>query len=581
MTDQNKKLSRKLNDIASMYKFIGGNNPFRALAYKKASQAIDGLPEDISVYNQRGTLSEIQGVGKSIEKDIKEFIKTGSIGRFEKLKKKTPYELMELMDIRGFGAESLKKIFNELHVQTKEEVEGALQDGTIKKIKGFGDKKVEGLLRSLKLHKTIEDRMLLWDALQKGDELVAKLKALNGVKKIELAGSLRRRKETIGDFDLLISANRVDRKKIMEYFTSSKMASSVMSKGETKASIILKDYERQADLRIIEEHEWGSALQYFTGSKEHNIHLRTLARDKGFKISEYGIFEIKSDKWIAGKTEEEIYETLDMLMMPSEIREDSGEIELAAQHKIPKLVELKDIKGDLQMHSTWSDGLQTLDEIVTYVRKHFNYEYIAITDHSKSSRVAGGLDENDFIKQIAVIKEVNSKLGEDFVKAGVEVDILADGSLDLSDEILSQMDWVTASIHSGFTQDNTDRLIKACHNPYVHCIGHPTGRLIGKREPYQLSTNKLIEAAKETGTALEINAQPDRMDLNDELAARARKARVKLVISTDSHKLTDFNFMQLGVFVARRAWCTSEDILNTRSWKEIERMISKKKMEYA
>jgi DNA polymerase (family X) len=581
MIDQNKKLSRILNDIASMYKFIGGNNPFRALAYKKASQAIDGLPEDISVYNQRGTLAEIQGVGKSIEKDIKEFIKSGSIGRFEKLKKKTPYELMELMDIRGFGAESLKKIFSELHLQTKEEVVGALQDGTIKKIKGFGDKKVEGLLRSLKLHKTIEDRMLLWDALQKGDELVAKLKGLNGVKKIELAGSLRRRKETIGDFDLLISANRADRKKIMEYFTSSKMASSVMSKGETKASIILKDYGRQADLRIIEEHEWGSALQYFTGSKEHNIHLRTLARDKGFKISEYGIFEIRNDKWRAGKTEEEIYETLGMQMMPSEIREDSGEIELAAQHKIPKLIELNDIKGDLQMHSTWSDGLQTLDEIVTYVRKHFNYEYIAITDHSKSSRVAGGLDENDFIKQIAVIKEVNNKLGENFLKAGVEVDILADGSLDISDEILSQMDWVTASIHSGFTQDNTDSLIKACHNPYVHCIGHPTGRLIGKREPYPLATDKLIAAAKETGIALEINAQPERMDFNDELAARAKKAGVKLVISTDSHKLTDFSFMQLGVFVARRAWCTPEDILNTRLWKEIERVISKKRTEYA
>jgi DNA polymerase (family X) len=568
MTEQNKKLSHILNDIASMYRFLGGENPFRALAYKKAAQAIEGLPEDMSVYDKQGTLDDIPGVGESILKDIQEFLKTKSISRFEKLKRKVPFELMELMEIRGFGPESLKKMYKELHLETKEEVVGALQDGSIKKLKGFGDKKVDGMLRSLKLHKTIEDRMLLWDAIQEGEKLVARLKAIDAVKKIELAGSLRRRKETVGDFDLLVAATKANRKKIADIFTSSEMATKVLSKGETKCSILLNG-NRQADLRIVDEQEWGAALQYFTGSKEHNIHLRTIARTKGFKISEYGVFSIKSDKRVAGKTEEEIYDTLGMSCMPPEMREDKGEIELAQHHKVPMLVELKDIKGDLQMHSTGSDGLQTLDEIVTYVRQHFNYEYIAITDHTQSSRVAGGMKEKDFLKQIATIKEVNLKLGNDFVKAGAEVDILADGSLDLSDEILEQLDWVTASIHSGFAHDNTERLIQACRNPFVHCIGHPTGRLIGKREPYSVSIERLIEVAKETGTALEINAQADRMDLNDELAFRARKAGVKLVISTDSHKPTDFHFMQLGVFLARRAWCKAGEILNTLSWREV------------
>jgi DNA polymerase (family X) len=431
------------------------------------------------------------------------------------------------------------------------------------------------------LHKSVEDRMLLWEALQNGEEVVTLLKELPEVKQIELAGSLRRKKETIGDMDILIAAAPNQWKKIANYFTSSKVSSKTLVKGETRASIITKKSGRQADLRIVAEDEWGSALQYFTGSKEHNIHLRTVAKNKGYKISEYGIFSIKDGKRIASKTEEEIYSTLGMQFIPVEMREDKGEIEMAIQHKIPKLIELEDIKGDLQMHSNWSDGLQTLDEIATYVTKSFKYDYIAITDHTKSSRVAGGMDEKEFLKQINTIKKLNERLGRDFVKAGAEVDIRADGTLDLSDEILGQLDWVTASIHAGFSHDNTDRLIKACQNQYVHCIGHPTGRLIGKRDPYPVVIDKVIEAAKENNTALEINAQPDRLDLNDELANLARKADVKLVISTDSHKPTDFHFMSVGVSVARRAWCTSDNILNTNSWESLQQKISKKNLKYA
>ena len=329
-------------------------------------------------------------------------------------------------------------------------------------------------------------------------------------------------------------------------------------------------------MRIVNEDEWGAALQYFTGSKEHNIHLRTIAKDKGYKISEYGIFNIKNEKKVAGKTEEEIYRTLGFQMIPPEMREDKGEIELAGKNKIPKLVSLQDIKGDLQMHSVWSDGISTIEEIVKYVKKNFAYQYIALTDHSKSSRIANGMDEKQLLKQIKTIEQLNEKLGERFVKTGIEVDILPDGTLDIADEVLAQLDWVTAAIHSNFNRDNTERIIRACENPFVYCIGHPTGRLIGSREPYKVDMKKVIEVAKKTGTALEINAQPTRMDLNDELAMQAREKNVQLIISTDSHAPDNFNFMKLGVYIARRAWCTSDDILNTKSWKEIEQFKKQK-----
>lgn len=575
MTDHNKQLALIFHNLASMYRFLGKDNSFRAMAYQKASQAISGLPEDISYYIKGDILQEIPGIGNSLENDIKEFDRSGAVKRFEKLKKRVPLELIELMDIGGFGPQSLNKIYKTLHLETKKEVMSALLDGRVSKLKGFGKKKVENMLRGLKLHKATEDRMLLWDALQEGERIVALLKALAGIKRIELAGSLRRRKETIGDIDILAMVSLRDRKKVSDYFTRSKFAGKVLAKGDTRASIIMKQNGKQADLRMVDELEWGAALQYFTGSKEHNIHLRTIAKDKGFKISEYGIFNIDTNKRIAGETEDELYKKLGMQFIPPELREDNGEIDLALQKKIPKLVELRDIKGDFQMHSNWSDGLQTIEEIAAFVRKKFSYDYIAITDHSESSRIAGGMHEKEFLKQFKAINELNEVLGENFIKAGVEVDILADGSLDLSDEILSQFDWVIASIHSGFSRNNTDRLLKACEHPYVHCIGHPTGRIIGKREAYTINTVELIHSAVKNHTALEINAQPDRMDMNDEFAAQAKMHGAMIVISTDSHKYTDFDCMRLGVDIARRAGCTVENILNTRSWKEVRQIIVK------
>lgn len=575
--EYNRKLSGIFHDMAVIYRYLGNEERFRALAYEKASRVIASLPEDVSVYAKQNKLEDIPGIGEGIHGKIEEYINTGKIAKYEELKKTVPHEIMELMEVTGFGPQSLKKIHSELHINTKGDLIKALQDGRIEKTKGFGHKKVENMLRGLKLHKVIEDRMLLWDALQIGERIVEKLQKLPQVKACELAGSLRRKKETIGDVDVLVSCSNKDRKKIVDYFTGSSTAITILAKGDTKASIIEKDSGRQVDLRLVTENEWGSALQYFTGSKEHNVHLRTIARDKGYKISEYGIFTIKNEKWVAGKTEEEIYKTLGFQIMPPEMREDKGEIELSMKGKIPRLVSLGEIKGDMHMHSTWSDGARSIEEIVSYVRKNLPYEYIVITDHSKSTRVAGGMDEKQVLKQLKEIDRINKKAGDEFVKKGMEVDILPNGALDIADEVLSQLDWVIGSIHSNFGKDNTDRIIRACENKYVSCIGHPTGRLIGSREPYKIDIEKIYDIAKATGTALEINSQPQRMDLNDDMVIGARERGIMFATTTDSHDLGQFAYMKLGIAIARRGWCTAENILNTQSWNNIRAFTDSKR----
>ncbi len=577
----NKELVFIFNDMSLIYRFLGATQRFRAIAYQQAARAIDSLQQDVTYYINKDTLESIPGIGESIALKIKEYISTGKIEKYEQLKKTIPYGIINLMNIRGFGPQSLHKLHSVLKINTRDELITALQDGRVSKVKGFGTRKIENMLKGLNLHKVVEDRALLWRALEVGEKIITWLKQLPEVKQVELAGSLRRKKETIGDIDILVSCERRHREKIITHFTGSDMASEILAKGDTKASIILKELNRQADLRIVNEDEWGSALQYFTGSKEHNIHLRTIARDKGYKISEYGIFQIKNNKKLAGKSEAEIYNILGFQLIPPEMRENRGEIELAGKHKLPDIVSVDNILGDLQMHSTWSDGICSIEEIAAYVKKYFHYKYIVITDHSKSSRIAKGLDEHQLLKQLKEIERINKKLDENFIKTGIEVDILSDGSLDLSDEILSRLDWVTASIHSNFNRDNTNRIIRACENPFVNCIGHPTGRLIGSREPYKININEVIDIAKATGTYLEINSQPDRMDLNDELARLAKDKGVKLVISTDSHSLKQLHYMKLGVFIARRAWCTAGDILNTRKWDDISLAVLNKRKKQA
>lgn len=577
MNSSNRALARIFREMAGIYEFTGESDRFRVLAYLKAARVLESLEEDISKYVNNNQLDDLPGIGDSIAEKIREYLATGKIDKYELLKTTVPHELLEMLDIKGFGPESLKKISTALGIHTKEEITQALQDGRISQLKGFGAKKVANMMKGLKLHKMVEDRMLLWDALELGESIVKQLLQLPEVKKAALAGSLRRGKETIGDIDILVAAKDRHRRKIIDFFTGQSNIQSILAKGDTKVSAVIKEQLRQVDIRLVHRNEWGSALQYFTGSKEHNIRLRAIAREKGLKISEYGVFRLKDNKCLAGKEEEDIYRALGFQWMPPEMREDRGELKLAARHKIPRLITLDDIQGDLHIHSQWSDGMHSIEEIARYVKKHFPYRYIAILDHSKSSRIANGMDEHQFLQQIKAIREINERLGAGFIKAGAEVDILPDGTLDLSDEVLAQLDIVVAAIHSSFTHDNTDRLIEACRNPYVAIIGHPTGRLLGAREAYPVDMGKVIEAAVETGTALEINAQPTRMDLNDRWARLAREMGGKLSISTDMHQLSNFNYMKLGVLIARRAWCTADDVLNTAKWKNVEAFIRGKR----
>ncbi|HYM93081.1 MAG TPA: DNA polymerase/3'-5' exonuclease PolX [Chitinophagaceae bacterium] len=575
----NGDLASIFHRMASCYRYKGKDDRFRAIAYEGASRTLNNLKEDISTYAKDvKTLDQLSGIGESIGEKIMEYLQTGKINTFEKLKKEVPQELLDLMDINGFGPAIIKTLHENLKIDNRDDLVAAIKDGKLEKLKGFGAKKIENMKRGLKLFKESHTRMLLSDAIQTGNGILQEVLKIPGIKKAELAGSLRRRKETIGDIDILATAERKNWKKIVAKFISIPQGGRVLAEGETKASILLKKNNTQVDIRLVNDYEYGSALLYFTGSKEHNIKLRIWAREKGWKLNEYGVFDAKTDKRLAGKTEEEIYRLFGLQYIPPELREERGEIEAARKKNLPDLVELKDIKGDMQMHSTWSDGAEKIETIAKYILKKIpQYEYIVMTDHSPSERIAGGLKPAEFKKQFIEIEKLNKKLGKDFVKKGVEVDILADGSLDLPDNLLEQFDWVTASIHIGFNKDNTERLLKACKHPSIHCIGHPSGRLIGKREAYSVDWKKLIEKASATGTAIEINAQPNRLDLRDDLVKEAIENGVKITISTDAHALTQFDCMSLGVDVAKRGWCTKENILNTGSWKTVEQFKKTKK----
>ncbi|HVU94124.1 MAG TPA: DNA polymerase/3'-5' exonuclease PolX [Puia sp.] len=575
----NAELANIFHQMASCYRYLGARHRFRVIAYDNAVQTINGLKDDISTYAAGvKTLDKLHGVGVSIASKIIEFLQTGQIAAFEKLKQRVPPGLLPLMDINGFGPATVKTLHKKLGVSNQEEMLAAIESGRIGRLKGFGPKKINNMRKGLQLFAGRQTRMLLWDAMQIGDSMLNAVLAIPGVKKADLAGSLRRRKETIGDIDIVATADKKDWTTITGRFTNLPVVQRVLAAGKTKASILLQKSNAQIDLRLVSEQEYGSALLYFTGSREHNIALRTWAKTRGWKLNEYGVFETDTNKRLAGATEEEIYRLFGMHFIPPELREEKGGIDLARKGPLPKLIEIKDIRGDMHVHSTWSDGTADIGDIAGHLRKTFPaYEYVVITDHSPSQRVARGLTPQEFTRQFAEIDRLNAKLGLPFVRKGVEVDILADGSLDLSDHLLKQFDWVVASIHSLFNQDNTERLITACEHPLVCCIGHPGGRLIGKREPYPVDWRRLIQKAATTGTALEINAQPERLDIPDTIAKEAAEKGVRLAIGTDAHALNQFDFMSMGVSMARRGWCTKENILNTAPWKEIERFRSAKR----
>ncbi len=562
---KNKELADLFEKMADILEFKG-ENPFKISAYRKASRIIGDLTQDIEEIAEQGELKNIPGIGEGMAQKIVEYFKTGKISKFEEVRKGVSDELIAIMDIPGMGPKTLSTLHREKGIGNLSQLEKALEDGSLMGLFGIGEKKIENIKRGILLLKQSKGRMNLGMAFPVAKRIVETLRQKTGSKKIEWAGSLRRMKENIGDIDIL--ATGPEKGKIVQTFTHLPEVKEVLVSGETKASVIMEG-GTQIDLRVVEEDSYGAALQYFTGSKGHNIHLRGIAKAKGIKINEYGVF--KGKKKIGGKEEKDVYRSLKMDWIDPELREDRGEIEAAQKGRLPKLVQESEIKGDLHVHSKWSDGTFSIEEIAKAAQKR-GYQYLAICDHSKSLKIAHGLDESRLMKQIEEIDRINDKLKGFQILKGTEVDILADGKLDLSEKILEKLNIVVGAIHSGFKQDKgkmTKRIIRALENPYIHILAHPTGRLLGARDPYEVEIEELMEAAKKYGKALEINAYFERLDLDDIHCRKAKEMGIRVGIGTDSHHLDQMWMISLGVAVARRGWLETKDVLNTLSLQEI------------
>lgn len=574
--EKNRKLSRIFKEMAELTRFLEGSDSFRASAYENAADALNDLDRDVQEL-QGKELTKIEGIGKSIAAKIEEYFKSGGIRKLDELKGKVPEGLIPLMKVKGLGPKTLRKFHDQLGIVDREGLEKSLKDGAVEALEGFGAKRVEKIQRGLEMHDEAKERILLQDALELGERIVKELQDAEGVHRIELAGSLRRRESTVGDIDVLVAAEGSDHAAIHDRFIALEGLEEVVAHGDSKSSIMLKELDRQVDLRTVLPDQWGAALHYFTGSQSHNVRMRSIANEKGWKLSEYGLFHQKSEERIAGSSEEELFEAFGMDWIPPEMRKDRGETEAAAARKLPELVEKKTIQGELHLHSDHSDGRHSMEEIAHNLLEEAGYSYFAVTDHSKAVGVAGGMDDEGFLKQIEEAKSLKEQFGEDRILIGAEVDILRNGDLDLSDRTLAELDWVVASIHSGMDRDNTERVLKAIENPYVNLIGHPTGRLLGSRSPYPIDMDRVIDKAAKTCTALEINAQPLRMDLEDEWAFKAREKGVPLAINTDMHRFQHLEHLRFGIAVARRAWCSKEDLLNTQGPDRIREHVEKKR----
>lgn len=561
---RNKELSGIFAKLGDALEFKG-EMPFKVLAYRKAARVLEDLSEDIEDIWREGKLTSVPGVGSGIAKKIDEYLKTGKMKKYEEAMEGIPEGFLDLLNIQGMGPKTLRLAFDRLGVRSLEDLKKVVEDGSLAALPGMGQKKVDNIRKGLEVFSAEEKRISIGVALKLADEIVGWMKK-GGVDRIVPAGSLRRMKETIGDIDILCTGT--DGKAIIEHFTNFEGRQRILAKGDTKGSITVSD-GYQIDLRVVPDDCFGAALQYFTGSKAHNVKLRTIAREMGLKISEYGVF--RGDKRIAGKEEEDVYSVLGLPWIPPEMREDRGEIEL---QEMPELVDIKDIKGDLHVHSNYSDGIDSIKDMALRA-KALGYEYIAITDHSKSARYAGGLDEARLREQAEEIARVQEEVGIRILR-GSEVDILKDGSLDFNDSVLEDLDIVIAAVHSFSSQDMTDAMIKACSNPNVDIIAHPTGRLISRRRGYPLDIARLLECAASTKTALEINCYYDRLDLSDVNARRAKEAGVKISLGSDAHRLSMLDSMRLGVGVARRAWLTPPDVLNTFSLDRLEKWLKER-----
>ncbi len=568
---QNPDIARVFDELADLLE-IQDANPFRVRAYRNAARTVRDFPEPLAELVRAGTrdLTDIPGIGEDLAEKISDLVTSGEIPLRKQLAAKLPAGLLDLLRIPGLGPKRVKLLYKKLKVKSAGDLAKVLEQGKIQKLKGFGPKIEEKIRAGLGQAQVTERRMLLHEAETQATAIVAYLTAGGGIREIAAAGSYRRRRETIGDLDILVTSSNAA--KVMDRFVAYGDVAEVISKGETRATVKLRG-GLQVDLRAVEPDAYGAALIYFTGSKAHNIELRTIAQERSYKLNEYGLF--KGTRRVAGKTEEEVYAKLGLDWIPPELREARGEIALAREHRLPKLVGVGQIRGDLQMHTRATDGKGTIEEMA-HAARALGYQYIAITDHSKRVTMALGFDAKRLREQWRAIDALNAQSGKNglTILRSVELDILESGKLDLPDDVLAEADYVVATMHYGLTQSKeqlTRRMLGAVEHPWVDAIGHPTGRRLGEREPYPLDFDAVCRACVRTGCLLELNGHPERMDLPDTLAAAAKQQGVRFVLSTDSHQPGNLSFMRYAVDLARRAGLEAGDILNTQPLSEFRR----------
>lgn len=577
MPVHNSDIAQLFNKTADLLE-IKGENRFRVRAYRDAARTIESLSQNAADMIDNGKdLSELSGIGRDLAGKISDIVRNKKFKLLEDLKKEVPEELAELMNISNLGPKRVASLYHELDIKSFKDLQKALDEGRIKDLEGFGEKMQQQIAGAVRKY---ENRGPARMKLIRAEEIIKPfyeyLGESKGVKDLTIAGSYRRRKETVGDIDILATCKKGS--DIMDRFAGYDEVENVVSKGGSKSTVILRS-GLQVDLRVMAEVSYGAAMVYFTGSKEHNIAIRKIGVSKKYKINEYGIFK-KEDKRVAGKTEQEVYEKIGLKWIPPELRENRGEVEAAKKKgALPNLVEPDDIKGDLHCHSKYTDGRASIEEMGEAAKK-MGYDYIAMTDHSQKVTVAGGLDEKRLRKQLEEIDKINDKLRDFTILKGCEVDILEDGGLDLPDEVLDELDMAVCSVHSKFNlsrDEQTRRVIKAMDNPRLTILGHPTGRLINEREAYEIDIEKVIKAAAERGVFLELNCHPERLDLNDIHCKAAKEAGVKIVLSTDSHRTSDLDHMRFGIYQARRGWVEKKDVVNTHSLSTLKKMLAGRK----
>lgn len=573
MPVRNADIADIFNKVADLLE-VEGANPFRVRAYREATRTFGGLSKSAADMIADGDdLTELPGIGEDLAAKVREIVETGSLIQLAKLQKRLPPGLHDLLRVPGLGPKRVKAIYGKLDVGNLEALKKAAEQGKIRKLEGFGAKTEQNILKAIKTAGRNDDRRTPWlRAEEIAKDYVEYLEADNSVRQIHVAGSLRRRRETVGDLDILVACRRGS--DIMKRFVAYGDVDEIIARGETRTSVVLRS-GLQVDLRMLPRIGYGAGLHYFTGSKAHNIAVRRLGQKKGLKINEYGVF--KDEARVAGKTEKSVFEQVGLPYIEPELREDRGEIQAAGEGRLPELIRLEDIRGDLHAHTSETDGRNTPTEMVEAARQR-GYDYLAISNHSQNVSVARGLDPDRLDKSIAAMSELDEKAGDFKIVKAIEVDILEDGTLDLPDEVLEKLDLVVGAVHSRFNlprDKQTERILRAMDNRHFNILAHPTGRLINKRAPYEVDVERLIDAAAARGCFLELNAHPDRLDLKASHCQAAKEKGVKIAISTDAHSTSNLEYMRLGVGQARRGWLEAGDVLNTRTWNQLNKLLKR------